>query len=141
MNRRLLPLYAAFGALAIVPVVAGAQFLRPRDVDALPSRAADARIAYGTDSLQFGDLRVPAGRGPFPVAVVIHGGCWQHNFASLQNTAALSDALRDAGVATWNVEYRRSDNPGGGWPGTFLDVAVATDSLRSIATRYPQKSF
>ena len=137
MNRRLLPLYAAFGALAIVPVVAGAQFLRPRDVDALPSRAADARIAYGTDSLQFGDLRVPAGRGPFPVAVVIHGGCWQHNFASLQNTAALSDALRDAGVATWNVEYRRYDNPGGGWPGTFLDVAVATDSLRSIATRYP----
>ena len=137
MNRRLLPLYAVFGALAIVPVVAGAQFLRPRDVDALPSRAADARIAYGTDSLQFGDLRVPAGRGPFPVAVVIHGGCWQHNFASLQNTAALSDALRDAGVATWNVEYRRYDNPGGGWPGTFLDVAVATDSLRSIATRYP----
>ena len=137
MNRRLLPLYAAFGALAIVPVVANAQFLRPRDVDALPSRAADARIAYGTDSLQFGDLRVPAGRGPFPVAVVIHGGCWQHKLASLQNTAALSDALRDAGVATWNVEYRRYDNPGGGWPGTFLDVAVATDSLRSIATRYP----
>ncbi len=137
MNRRLVPRFALMGTLLLGPTVAQAQFLRPRDIDALPSRPADARIAYGRDSLQFGDLRLPVGRGPFPVAVVIHGGCWQHGLASLQNSAALSDALRDAGVATWNVEYRRYDNPGGGWPGTFLDVAVAADSLRSIAKRYP----
>ena len=28
------------------------------------------------------------------------------------------------------------DNPGGGWPGTFLDVANATDHLRVIAKMY-----
>jgi hypothetical protein len=33
------------------------------------------RIAYGSDPLQFGDLRLPSGPGPYPVAVVIHGGC------------------------------------------------------------------
>src|SRR5688500_10580752 len=85
-----------------------AQRLRPRDVDALPARAADARISYSpADPLQFGELRLPTGNGPFPVAIVIHGGCWMSKFATLQNTAALSDALRDAGVATWNIEYRR----------------------------------
>lgn len=114
-----------------------AQRLRPRDVDALPSRAADHRIAYGTDSLQFGDLRLPNGSPPHPLVIVIHGGCWVSHFASLQNTAALSDALRDAGVATWNVEYRRLDHPGGGWPGTMADVAAATDYVRTLAKRFP----
>ena len=125
-------------ALALAPRVAHAQpFLRPADINALPSKAPDAVIAYGADSLQFGELRLPKGSGPFPVAIVIHGGCWVHDFAAAKNAAALSDALRDAGVATWNVEYRRRDNPGGGWPGTITDVGLAADSLRSIATRYP----
>jgi acetyl esterase/lipase len=110
-----------------------AQRLSPNDVNNLPSKPADERIAYGSDPLQFGELRVPQGKGPFPIAVVIHGGCWVSEFATLQNTAAVSDALRDAGVATWNVEYRRLDNPGGGWPGTFADIAAGVDKVRDIA--------
>jgi acetyl esterase/lipase len=82
-------------------------------------------------------LRLPKGPGPFPVAIVIHGGCWVTRFASAQNTAALADALRDAGVATWNVEYRRADHPGGGWPGTFTDIAAATDIVRTMAKEHP----
>ncbi|MEP7344282.1 MAG: alpha/beta hydrolase, partial [Gemmatimonadaceae bacterium] len=116
---------------------ADAQLLRASDVDKLPSRAADERAAYGPDSLQFGELRLPVGAGPFPVAIVIHGGCWLARYATLQNTRALADALRDAGVATWNIEYRRADNPGGGWPGTFQDVAAAADYLRVLSKRQP----
>jgi hypothetical protein len=26
--------------------------------------------------MQFGQLRLPEGNGLFPVAVVMHGGCW-----------------------------------------------------------------
>ena len=114
-----------------------AQRLSPRDVDKLPSRPADHRIAYGMDSLQFGDLRLPNGPPPHPLVIVIHGGCWVSRFATLQNTAAISDALRDAGVATWNVEYRRLDHPGGGWPGTMADVAAAADYVRTLAKRFP----
>jgi len=34
------------------------------------------RIAYaGDDPLQYGELRLPEGAGPFPLAIVIHGGC------------------------------------------------------------------
>lgn len=113
------------------------QRLTPRDVDKLPSRAADHRIVYGSDSLQFGDLRLPSGPAPHPLVIVVHGGCWVSHFATLQNTAALSDALRDAGVATWNVEYRRLDHPGGGWPGTMADVAAAADYVRTLAKRFP----
>lgn len=46
---------------------------------------------------------------------------------------ALSAALTAEGWATWNIEYRRLGDAGGGWPGTFLDVAQATDHLRQLA--------
>jgi pimeloyl-ACP methyl ester carboxylesterase len=116
---------------------AAAQRIGPRDVDTLPSRAPQHRAAYGTDSLQFGELRLPNGPGPFPVAVVIHGGCWTRGFATLKNTAAVASALVDDGIATWNIEYRQVGDPGGGWPNTYLDVAAGVDYLRTLADRYP----
>jgi acetyl esterase/lipase/uncharacterized RmlC-like cupin family protein len=98
------------------------------------------RIAYGSDSLQFGELRVPATSGPHPVAIVVHGGCWLTQLGemdpravALDNMRPLAAALAEAGIATWNIEYRRLGNEGGGWPGTFQDVAAATDFLRTIA--------
>jgi acetyl esterase/lipase len=45
----------------------------------------------------------------------------------------LAAALADAGVATWNLEYRRAGNPGGGYPGSFQDLGTGTDFLRTIA--------
>jgi acetyl esterase/lipase len=130
-----------FGALLVSSAVTAApahaqRYLRPADINALPSKAPDAVVAYGADSLQFAELRLPKGTGPFAVAIVMHGGCWVHDYAAAKNAAALADALRDEGVATWNVEYRRRDNPGGGWPGTLRDVGAAADSLRAIARRY-----
>src|SRR5258708_8392431 len=45
------------------------------DFEALTPPAADVRrIAYGADHWQFGDLRLPAGPGPHPVVITIHGG-------------------------------------------------------------------
>lgn len=112
------------------------QYLRRTEVDALPSKPADHRISYGSDSLQYADLRIPPTQGPHPIAVLVHGGCWLAGQATLKNTAALADALRDLGIATWNVEYRRVGHSGGGWPGTFQDVALAVDHLREIAGNY-----
>ncbi len=65
----------------------------PADINALHSQPADYRINYGSDPLQFADLRLPKGRqGPYPVVIIIHGGCWMSKFADLQNTAALAFA-------------------------------------------------
>lgn len=102
----------------------------------LPNPEPTARIAYGDDPLQFGDLRLPPGAGPHPVIVIIHGGCWRAQY-NIDHIGAFSDALTRSGVATWAIEYRRVGNPGGGWPGTFLDVGAAVDHLRQIATEHP----
>ncbi|HKA47074.1 MAG TPA: hypothetical protein VKD68_02855 [Methyloceanibacter sp.] len=67
---------------------------------------------YGSNALQFGELRLPKGNGLFPVAVVIHGGCWTKGFATLRNTAPLASALAAKGIATWNIEYRQVGDNG-----------------------------
>src|SRR5690242_13594408 len=97
----------------------------PRDILELPAPAADDRIAYSTEPLHFGDVRIPRGRGPHPILIFIHGGFWRARYA-LDYAGHLCAALADAGVATWNLEYRRVGDPGGGWPGTLNDVLRGT---------------
>ncbi|HSG09787.1 MAG TPA: alpha/beta hydrolase [Longimicrobiales bacterium] len=99
-------------------------------------RPYDARVSYGADPLQYGELRLPAGQGPFPVAVVVHGGCWL-SIADNDYMDPVAERLTQAGWATWNLEFRRIDEPGGAWPGIFRDVAGGTDFLRSLAGDYP----
>ncbi len=96
-----------------------------------PPPAADARLAYGDEPLQFGDLRVPAGDGPSPLAVVIHGGYWKANY-NLIHTGHMCRALTEQGIATWNVEYRSIGDPGGGWPGSGEDVARAVEFVQEL---------
>jgi acetyl esterase/lipase len=117
-----------------------AQTRSPLDLANAPVPPGAQRIAYGTDPLQFGELRVPSTKGPHPVAIVIHGGCWvaklgnmDERAVALDNMRPLAAALTEAGIATWNVEYRRLGHAGGGWPGTFQDVAHAADFLRTLA--------
>ncbi len=93
-----------------------------------------ATISYGTSELQVSDLRLPAGKGPFPVAVVVHGGCWMASVDKRQGIAAFADALTARGFATWNIEYRRVGDAGGGFPGSFQDVAAARPAEYRIAT-------
>ena len=102
------------------------------DALALPQPAADEVISYGNDALQKAELRLPAGDGPYPVVIVVHGGCWLAEY-DLGHISGLAAALTEAGMATWSIEYRRVGDAGGGWPGTFADVAAATDFLREIA--------
>jgi len=90
------------------------------------------RHRYGSHFHQFGDLLVPDGDGPFPVAVLVHGGFWRE-----QHTLELADDLaRDVvrrGIAAWNIEFRRvGEVSGGGWPVTAEDVAAGIDHLAAL---------
>lgn len=96
---------------------------------------ADARLPYGDDPCQFGDLRLPGGGGPHPCVVAIHGGFWRARY-DLEHLGHLCRALTARGLATWSIEYRRVGNPGGGWPGTFRDVVAGASHLFAIAPRY-----
>ena len=135
MKRYLLGVVGA--AMIVVTGVAIAQHLRPEDLAAAPETVPAKREAYGSDPQQFGELRLPEGTGPFPIAVIIHGGCWTKGFATLAYMSPLADGLAATGIASWNIEYRQLGDAGGGWPGTFIDWAAATDHLRVLARRYP----
>jgi acetyl esterase/lipase len=113
-----------------------AQNISFADIQKLPQPPADHRIAYGDDPLQFGELRLPKTKGKHPVVIVVHGGCWFAEY-DLHHLAAFSEALTKLGVATWTIEYRRIGHKGGAWPGTFQDVAQATDYLREVARQHP----
>jgi len=117
------------------PVVEENALMSASDVVDLPQPEPDHRLSYGEDPLQFGELRLPEGEGPFPVVIVIHGGCWLAEY-DLGYMSAFADALTSAGVATWSIEYRRVGDEGGGWPGTFQDVADAADFLLEIALKH-----
>jgi len=88
--------------------------------------------AYGSARSQFGELFLPGGDGPHPVAVVLHGGFWRAQHGCRQ-TRPLCRDLAARGWAAWNVEYRRLGRlSGGGWPRTLEDVAAAVDHLADI---------
>ncbi len=100
----------------------------------LPVISASRRFVYGAHPSQFGDLFLPAAPGPHPVAVLVHGGCWQAAYG-LEALGQLAQGMAARGMAVWNIEYRRLGD-GGGWPDTFLDVGAALDSLRTLADRF-----
>jgi acetyl esterase/lipase len=105
------------------------------DILTLSPPPADARLSYGKDPNQSADLRLPKIKGPFPVVMNIHGGFWRAKY-DLAHAGHLCAALTAKGLATWNIEYRRVGNPGGGWPGTFEDIRNAYRYLPQIAKRY-----
>jgi acetyl esterase/lipase len=120
--------------------VLAAQARGPLDLANAPIAPGGTRIAYGSEALQFGELRIPSTKGPHPIAIVVHGGCYlakirnmDERAVAMDNMRPLATALTAAGIATWNIEYRRLGN-GGGWPATFRDVAAAADFLRTIST-------
>lgn len=110
----------------------------PPALERLEVSKPTAILRYGTAPQQTEELRVPAGPGPFPIAVVFHGGCWDASIGgTARSIAPLADALTKRGIATLNVEYRQLGQPGGGWPGTFRDAGAAIDSLRQLSKQYP----
>jgi acetyl esterase/lipase len=88
-------------------------------------------VAYGEHPDQVANLHLPAGQGPFPVVVLLHGGFWRSGWDRTLMTPLARDLVQ-RGFAAWNVEYRRVGQEGGGWPGTLLDVAAAVDHLGTI---------
>ena len=106
----------------------------------LPRIAADAlrggaRHRYADHRWGVCELHVPRGAGPYPVAVVLHGGSWRAGYDRRVMRPVCRDLVR-RGWAAWNMEYRRvGGGQDGGWPATFEDVAAGVDALAGADPR------
>ena len=100
-----------------------------------PEPPPDARIPYGAGPSRFIDVRLSRTTDPGPGLVNLHGGFWRAE-NSLEHAGALCHALRAQGISTFNVEYRRVGEEGGGWPGTLEDVRSAYRFLRTAHERF-----
>lgn len=134
-------LVAAAGVAVAAPPAASPPPLQNvafADVLRVPVDASPVRVTYGPESLQYGELWLPATAAPtrpVPLVVMIHGGCWLNAFG-VDHTRPAAAALSRAGFAVWSLEYRRTGDAGGGWPGSIEDIRLALDGLPRLAA-YP----
>ncbi len=98
--------------------------------------SADATVHYGPANSQVAELFLPKTKGPHPIVVLLHGGCFLNQYEGFAQTSGLASDLAGRGYAVWNVEYRKLGEAGAGYPGTFQDVAAAIDALRAEAPKH-----
>ena len=109
----------------------GAAWTPPDDVLTRPAPPPDLVIRYGAGPEHVADVRLPPRRPgamapPAPLVIFLHGGFWRARYYRA-HTRPMAPALAAAGYAVCVPEFRRTGQPGGGWPGTFEDVAAGVD--------------
>jgi acetyl esterase/lipase len=105
------------------------------DLTTRPRPAPTHEVRLGERPWEVAEAWIPEGDGPHPTVIMVHGGCWQKAIADRTLMHWAAEDLRRRGLGVWNIEYRGVDEAGGGYPGTFLDVAAAADALRTHGPR------
>lgn len=143
MARRLLPLCLILAACtpALSATEEAPAAVQPNNAtygtDAnLAASPPQAILRYADHARGFAELRLPQGKGPFPLAVIYHGGCWKTGIASQAYMAPLATRWQQKGIATLNVDYREVGD-GGGWPGSFADWEASARLIEEVAARHP----
>ena len=111
----------------------------PSDVLTRPARRPDQVLRYGPGPEHIADLRLPprsgggpaAGNEPAVLILLLHGGFWRVAY-DRTHLGPMAAALADEGYVVYTPEFRRVGQPGGGWPGTFEDIAAAVDALPGL---------
>ena len=107
----------------------------PDDVLSRPAPLPDHEIRYGTGPEHVADVRLPAATSrPAPLVIFLHGGFWRAAY-DRSHTGPMATALAAAGYAVCVPEFRRTGQAGGGWPGTFEDVAAAVDRSPALVRK------
>src|ERR1017187_3930099 len=79
------------------------------------------------------DLHIPDGTGPFPAAILIHGGGFDEGSKST-NVRPLFEPLTNAGFAWFSIDYRMA--PEFHFPEAIADVNSAIRWVKANAAKY-----
>jgi acetyl esterase/lipase len=102
----------------------------PEEILDRPARPADRTVVYGPLPEHVADVWLPELPASLPLVVIVHGGFWKAAY-DRSHVAPAAEALAAAGYPVATPEYRRV-GAGGGWPGTFEDVAAAVAALPTL---------
>lgn len=81
-----------------------------------------------------GDLYLPAGAGPHPVVLVVHGGSWRSGSRTAIDATRIARHLVRQGFAAFAVDYRLA--PAHRYPAPLEDLAQAVAWLRARAATH-----
>lgn len=81
-----------------------------------------------------GDLYLPAGAGPHPVVLVVHGGSWRSGSRTAFDATRIARQLWREGFAAFAADYRLA--PAHRFPAPLEDLAQAVHWLRAHAADY-----
>lgn len=104
-----------------------------REVLTRPAPPPDVTLSYGPGPYHVIDVRLPPS-SPAGLIVMLHGGFWREEY-DRTHTGPMTSALAAAGYVVATPEFRRTGG-GGGWPGTFDDVAAALDAAPGLLAPY-----
>lgn len=79
------------------------------------------------------DASIPRGQGPFPTAILVHGGYWVEGDKAT-NLDPLKSLLSRAGYAWFSIDYRLA--PKYRYPAAIEDVETAVKWVRDHAEQY-----
>jgi len=110
----------------------------------LETSAPSSVINYGPASLQriyHWQHNAIDGKASHASAVIyVHGGCWLSAY-DYAHANGFYHALTRNGNSVYAIEYRRTGDEGGGWPGSLQDVKLGVEaSLDDIAAKGKHKS-
>jgi alpha-L-fucosidase 2 len=100
---------------------------------AAPLDQTGIEYARADGKAQLLDLHVPDGAGPFPAAILVHGGGFDQGSKST-NVRPLFDVLANAGFAWFSIDYRLA--PEARFPQAIGDVYNAIRWVKDNAAMY-----
>lgn len=102
-------------------------------VAAAPLDKQDVEYAHPQGKPLFLDVHVPNGSGPFPAAILVHGGGFDGGSKST-NVHPLFEPLANAGFAWFSIDYRLA--PQAHFPQAIADVESAIKWVKAHAPEY-----
>jgi len=104
----------------------------PRADTASGVRVEDVEYQRQGGKVLLARLYRPAGTGPYPAAVQVHGGAWVHKDRT--DNDFMARALAESGILVASIDFRMP--PEAGYPASLADINLAIRWLKARARKY-----